>query len=267
MINFKEYYRVIVEGGNIFTVDPTVRIQLAYIKPTVDMLSNIVNIKNLDNCLLGSTGKRESSGDLDIAIDSKKYTKDEITNLLIKWCEDPERNFVPKYYIARAGDSKSWLRASGDQLHFRTPIVGLDGQFVQTDFMFVQDIKWAKFVLANDEASPYNGKHRGVILSTLAKNINCKWSGLKSITNRTSGAVVEGSNPDRVAQILLGDKNAKKGNLKTIPNILSFLYKKYNDVEVVLNILVAARQIILKDGLDIATLLPQQKLKAKVEND
>ena len=50
MINFKEYYRVIVEGGNVFTVDPTVRIQLAYIKPTVDMLSNIVNIKNLDNC-------------------------------------------------------------------------------------------------------------------------------------------------------------------------------------------------------------------------
>ena len=257
MINFKEYYRVIVEGGNVFTVNPTVRIQLANIKPTIDMLSNIVGI-NLNKNLLGSTGKRESSGDLDIAINLQKYTKDEITDLLIKWCE--ERNFVPKDYIARAGKSESWTRASGDQLHFRTPIVGLDGMFVQTDFMFVQDIKWAKFVLANDEANPYNGRHRAVILSNIAKNINCKWSGLNGITNRTSGAIVEGSNPDRVAQILLGDNNAREGNLKTIPNIISFLYKKYNDVEIVLNILADARQTILRDGLDIATLLPHQKL-------
>jgi hypothetical protein len=247
MINFKHYYHVIVEGGNVFKQNPTTRIQLANIKPTVDMLSNIVGI-NLNRNLLGSTGKRESSGDLDIAISNQKYTKDELTAILKNWCQ--ERNLNPKDYIARSGIS----------VHFRTPIIGLDGEFVQTDFMFVPDIKWAKFVLANDETPPYKGMHRAVILSNLAKNINCKWSGLNGITNRETGAIVEGLNPDRVAQILLGDKRAKEGNLKTIPNIISFLYKKYNDVGIVLNILADARQTILKDGLDIATFLPQQKL-------
>jgi hypothetical protein len=254
MINFKHYYHVIVEGGNVFKQNPTTRIQLANIKPTVDMLSNIVGI-NLNRNLLGSTGKRESSGDLDIAISNQKYTKDELTAILKNWCQ--ERNLNPKDYIARSGIS----------VHFRTPIIGLDDEFVQTDFMFVPDIKWAKFVLANDETSPYKGMHRAVILSNLAKNINCKWSGLNGITNRETGAVVEGLNPDRVAQILLGDTRAKEGNLKTIPNIISFLYKKYNDVGIVLNILNDARQTILRDGLDIATFLPQQKINESTTSE
>ena len=247
MIDFKHYYHVIVEGGNVFKQLPTSRIQLANIKPTVDMLSNIVGI-NLNKCLLGSTGKRESSGDLDIAINNQKYTKDELTAVLKNWCE--ERNLNPKDYISRTGIS----------VHFRSPIIGSEEEFVQTDFMFVPDVKFAQFVLANDEAVPYKGMHRAVILSNLAKNINCKWSGVAGITDRSSGAVVEGSNPDRVAQILLGDKSAKARNLKTIPDIISFLYKKYNDTNIVLSILADARQTILRDGLDIATFLPQQKI-------
>lgn len=247
MINFKHYYHVIVEGGNVFKQNPTTRIQLANIKPTVDMLSDIVGI-NLSRNLLGSTGKRESSGDLDIAINNQRYTKDELTAILKNWCE--ERNLNPKDYIARSGIS----------VHFRTPIVGLDDEFVQTDFMFVTDVKFAQFVLANDETPPYKGMHRAVILSNLAKNINCKWSGISGVTDRTTGTVVEGTNPNRVAQILLGDTRAKESNLKTIPNIISFIYKKYNDVGIVLNILADARHTILKDGLDIATFLPQQKL-------
>jgi len=247
MIDFKHYYHVIVEGGNVFKQNPTTRIQLANIKPTVDMLSNIVGI-NLNRCLLGSTGKRESSGDLDIAVNSQKYTKDELTSILSNWCE--ERNLNPKEYIARSGIS----------VHFRTPIVGSNEEFVQTDFMFVHDIKFAQFVLSNDEIPPYKGMHRAIILSNLAKNINCKWSGINGITDRATGAVVEGVNPTRVAQILLGDPNAKENNIKTIPNIMTSLYKRYKDVTIVLSIVADARQTILKEGLDIASFLPQQKL-------
>ena len=247
MIDFKHYYHVIVEGGNVFKQNPTTRIQLANIKPTVDMLSNIVGI-NLNRCLLGSTGKRESSGDLDIAVNSQKYTKDELTSILKDWCE--ERNLNPKDYIARSGIS----------VHFRTPIIGVSEQYVQTDFMFVHDIKFAQFVLANDEIPPYKGMHRAIVLSNLAKNINCKWSGINGITDRATGAVVEDSNPDRVSQILLGDPSARERNLKTIPNIMSSLYKRYKDVNIVLAIVADARQTILKEGIDIASLLPQQKL-------
>jgi len=247
MIDFKHYYHVIVEGGKVFKQLPTSRIQLANIKPTIDMLSNIVGI-NLNRCLLGSTGKRESSGDLDIAINNKKYTKDELTSILKNWCE--ERNLNPKEYISRSGIS----------VHFRAPIIGRDEEFVQTDFMFVPDVKFAQFVLANDEVSPFKGMHRAIMLSNLAKNINCRWSGVTGITDRVTGAVVEGVDPNRVAQILLGDKNAKERNLKTIPNIISFLYKKYNDTNIVLGILADARATILRDNLDIAIFLPQQKL-------
>jgi hypothetical protein len=247
MIDFKHYYHVIVEGGNVFKQNPTTRIQLANIKPTVDMLSNIVGI-NLNRCLLGSTGKRESSGDLDIAINSQKYTKDELTAILKNWCE--ERNLNPKDYIARSGIS----------VHFRTPIRGVNEQYVQTDFMFVHDIKFAQFVLANDEVSPFKGMHRAIVLSNLAKNINCRWSGINGITDRATGAVVERSDPDRVSQILLGDPSARERNLKTIPNIMSSLYKRYKDVNIVLAIVADARWTILKEGIDIASLLPQQKL-------
>lgn len=247
MIDFKHYYHIIVEGGNVFKQSPTSRIQLVNIKPTVDMLSNIVGI-NLNKCLLGSTGKRESSGDLDIAINSQKYTKDELTSILRNWCE--ERNLNPKEYIARSGIS----------VHFRSPIIGRDEEYVQTDFMFVPDVKFAQFVLANDEVSPFKGMHRAIILSNLAKNINCKWSGIAGITDRVTGNVVEGTDPNRVAQILLGDKSAKERNIKTIPNIISFLYKKYNDTNIVLGILADARATILRDNLDIDIFLPQQKL-------
>ena len=247
MINFQHYYQIIVEGGNVFKQNPTTRIQLANIAPTVEMISSLLKI-NLSKNLLGSTGKRESSGDLDIAINNQKYTKDEIVSRLKAWCE--ERMLNPKDYIAKTGIS----------VHFRTPIVGSVEEFVQTDLMFVPDIKFAKFAAANDEALPYNGKHRHLILANLAKNINCKWSGINGILDRTTNATVESTNPDRVAQILLGDNSARERNLKSIPDILNFILKKYGDVSLVLSILNEARQTILKDGLDIATLLPQQKI-------
>lgn len=247
MINFRHYYHVIVEGGNVFKNFPTQRIYLADIAHTIGMLSNIVGI-NLNKNLLGSTGKKESSGDIDIAIDSSRYTKDELANTLRRWCE--ERNLNPKDYIAKTGIS----------VHFRTPIVGKDNEYVQTDFMFVHSIKFAQFVLSNDEIAPFNGKHRQMLLSNLAKNINLKWSGIKGITDRVSGAVIEDQNPDRVAQILLGDTKAKARNIKTIKSILDFLYSKYNSVPVVMSIIEEARNTILREGIDIASFLPQQKL-------
>ena len=256
MLSFTNYYHIIVEGGNVFKSNPTVRIQLANIKPTVDTLSNIVGI-NLNKNLLGSTGKRESSGDLDIAINNSKFTKDKLIAILTNWCA--EYNFDPKQYIARFGIS----------VHFRTQVYDtnnniVDNEFVQTDFMFVGDIKWAKFVLANNEdpaISKYSGKHRGIILSNLAKNINARWGNLNGIINKDTGDIIEAQSPARVAQLLLGNINATENDLATVSNILRFLYKKYNDAKFIIdNILPNARHVILLDGLDIADLLPTQKI-------
>ena len=238
MINFKQYYNILLEGGNVFKQFPTQRINLADIEPTVRFLSGIVGTDLMKN-LLGSTGKRESSGDLDIAINENKISKVRLYDILANWCM--ERNLNPKDYIARSGIS----------VHFRTPIYGRDGEYVQTDFMLVSDINFAKFVLANDEPFPLKGAYRSIVMSNLAKNLNLRWSGLKGITDRQTGTVVEDRNTDRIAQILLGDVNARTKNLFNIENIISFLTKKYKDINIVMSMLDEARQTILREGIDI----------------
>jgi hypothetical protein len=202
MIPFAQYYNLIIEGGNVFKTNPTVRINLENIIPTVDFLSGIIGI-NLRNNLLGSTGKRPSSGDLDIGVPETKMSKDEVYRKLADWCE--ERNLNPKDYIAKTGIS----------VHFRTPIIGRDGEFVQTDFMLVRDLKFAKFVLANNESEPFKGVHRSVVIFNLAKNLNLKYSGMKGLSRRDTGELIDDSNPDRIAQILLGDQRAKEKVIQT----------------------------------------------------
>ena len=238
MINFRQYFSILLEGGNVFKQHLTQRIDLSDIKPTVDFLSNIIGT-NLMNNLLGSTGKRESSGDLDIAINENKISKVELYDILANWCM--ERNLNPKDYIARSGIS----------VHFRTPISNRDGEYVQTDFMLVPDINFAKFVLANDEPFPLKGAYRSIVLSNLAKNLNLRWSGLKGITDRQTGNIIENINTDRIAQILLGDTNARTRNLLNIKSIISFLLKKYKDNNIVMSLLNEARQTIMRDGVDI----------------
>lgn len=238
MINFKHYYNLLIEGGNVFKQNPTQRINLSDIGPTVDFLSNIVGTNLMKN-LLGSTGKRESSGDLDIAIDTNKMSKLQLYDILANWCM--ERNLNPKEYIAKSGIS----------VHFRTPIYNKDGEFVQTDFMFVPDINFAKFALSNDEPFPLKGAYRSIVLSNLAKNLNLRWSGLNGITDRQSGSTIENTDPNRVAQILFGDTAARSRNLFNIKAIITFLLKKYKDINIVMSLLDEARQTIKRDGIDI----------------
>jgi hypothetical protein len=238
MINFKQFFELITEGGNVFKGAPTVRIFLPDIEPTVNFLSSIVGVNLMKN-LLGSTGKKESSGDLDIAINSLRMSKDQLIQKLTKWCE--ERNFKPADYIKKSGIS----------VHFRTPIVNRDSEFVQTDFMFVDDIKFAQFALCNNELPPLKGMHHKVVLSNLAKNLNLRWSGYKGLTDRETQAVIEDKNPTRVAQILLGSERAKERDISSIPAIISFLLKKYKDPQIVSSMLSDAIQTCSKDGVDL----------------
>lgn len=241
MINFKEYYQLIVEGGNVFKNHPTVRILLNDINPTVSFISVILGM-DLSKNLLGSTGKRESSGDLDIAIPVSKMSKEQIVDKLTKWCED--RNLNPKDYIAKSGIS----------VHFRAPIIGRDGEFVQADLMLVDDLRYAKFILANDEQAPFNGADRAVVLSNLAKAVNMSISS-KGLKDRETGQIIEDKNPDRIAKILLGSDRAKERDLTNISTILNFLTNKYKDANIALAAVGDARQTILKGGRDIASLM------------
>lgn len=244
MLTFKQYYNIICEGGNVFKQNPTSRIDLQYIIPTVTFLSKIVG-QDLTKTMLGSTGKRPSSGDLDLGIDETKLSKQELVDKLTKWCE--ERNFTPREYIAKSGIS----------VHFRAPIIGNEEEMVQTDFMFVPDPKFAKFAIANNESMPYKGVHWNIVMSNLAKNIGCKWGGLNGLRTRTKPEeIIENKDPNRVAQLLLGDQKASAKDVYNMSSIFKFLLKKYRDVTAVKSLLNEAYTTILKtDNLNIFELL------------
>ena len=67
---------ILLEGGNIFKdaeKNPlTKRIDRADVDPTIKWLEDILDISLIDN-KLGTTGKKPTSGDLDLAVDESKH--------------------------------------------------------------------------------------------------------------------------------------------------------------------------------------------------
>jgi hypothetical protein len=235
MIKFKDFF-LLKEGGNVFKTHPTSRISLQHIPQTLSFLSSIVGWDVSKN-LLGSTGKKPTSGDIDIAVDQQKISKKNFEQLLIKWCED--RNLNPKDYVAKSGIS----------VHFRTPIANTE-DFVQTDFMFYDDVNFAQFAASNDETPPLKGVHRHMVLSNLAKNLGYKWSVTAGLKSRQTDQVIESHNPDNVARLILNDKSATAKNIINIPAIFEFLKRKYS-VDMIQDMVREAHDTILKEGIDI----------------
>ena len=114
-MRFKEFKSLMMEGGNIFkdaTGTPiTTRISKEAIPETIQWLESITGLPLVNNTL-GSVGKKESSGDLDIAVDETAISKDQLVERLTA--------FVQKM----GKDPKAWIRKSGISVHFLTPIRG-----------------------------------------------------------------------------------------------------------------------------------------------
>ena len=152
---------VLLEGGNVFKDDAgsilTVRINKADVLPTVQWLETITGLELTDN-MLGTTGKKETSGDLDLAIDANAVNKNEFAAKLAD------------YIAKKGGDPKEWIKKSGISVHFKTPIRGDEKNgYVQSDFMFGEP-SWMKFSLQGGrEGSELKGAHRHIILASIAR--------------------------------------------------------------------------------------------------
>ena len=70
---------LLTEGGNIF--DESRRINKDDVLPTVQWLEKITGLKLVDS-MLGTTGQKETSGDLDLGVDEKDITKEELVERL-----------------------------------------------------------------------------------------------------------------------------------------------------------------------------------------
>lgn len=205
----------IFEGGNVFKDADgralTQRINQTDVKPTLAWLEQMLPGLDLLNNTLGSTGIKATSGDLDIAIDSAVLTKEQLVAQLTRWAQSQKLK------------PEEWVKKTGNAVHFRTPIDGRpDRGYVQTDFMFLQNVPWSKFVLgAMPPDSKYKGRERNVLMNSIAKSMGYKLNQNAGIADRATNKVITDS-PDQVAKILL-NKTATMQDLASVESILQAL--------------------------------------------
>lgn len=205
----------IFEGGNVFKDADgralTQRINQTDVKPTLAWLEELVPGLDLQNNTLGSTGIKSTSGDLDIAVDSNQVSKEQMVAQLTRWAQS--HGFKPE----------EWVRKTGTAVHFKTPINGRPDQgFVQTDFMFLQNVPWSKFVLGAMPAdSKYKGRERNVLMNSIAKSMGYKLNQIAGIADRNTNEIIT-DDPDRVAKMLL-NKTATRQDLASVESILQAL--------------------------------------------
>ena len=76
------------EGGNVFKDGDgralTQRINQTDVKSTLAWLEEMLPGLDLQNNTLGSTGIKDTSGDLDIAVDAKQLTKEQLITQLTR---------------------------------------------------------------------------------------------------------------------------------------------------------------------------------------
>lgn len=210
---------VLAEGGNVFKnpdkTPATQRINKADVDGTVKFLEKIVDFdfskkKNKETGLplayLGSTGQAATSGDIDLAIDSKSMSKADLVAKLVSWLE------------LNKLDPAQYLKV-GAEVHFKTAINGNPKNgFVQTDFNVYDTDKfdWSVFYNSQKAGSQYKGRHRAVLLSSIAKALNLKLGG-NGLFDRATNELVT-ADPDKAAAILLGKGHNRQdlGNVETI---------------------------------------------------
>jgi len=201
------------EGGNVFKNQQgeplTQRINLADIQPTVAWLETITDLPLLDN-MLGSTGLKPTSGDLDLAIDSNKVNKEEFFNKLSQMVQQ------------RGEDPRNWVRKSGTAVHLLTPIGGRAGRgFVQTDFMFLPKPEFSKWILRSDPQSEYKGATRNILINSMAKSLGYKLNQTAGIADRVTNELIS-DDPDAIAKMLLSPA-ATREDLASVERILAAL--------------------------------------------
>lgn len=223
------------EGGNVFKdlkgQPLTTRIARNNVVPTVQWLEQLTGLSLVDN-MLGSTGRKETSGDLDLGIDSTKVTKDILVQQLL-----------------RRGIPSTDIKKSGDSVHLKTPILGdAANGYVQTDFMF-GDPEFQKFALNTGESN-FKGVHRALLLASIAKAQGMKWSYKNGLMDRETNEIIS-KNPEEIARKLI---NGTASDLSSVESIIKTI-KTRPDYE---QLVADAKEAFARDNLQLpeSTALP-----------
>lgn len=222
------------EGGNIFKApsgEPlTQRINRDDVPATIKWIETKTNIKFPIESWLGTTGRKSSSGDLDLAVDETKTTKEDLIKVLLA-----------------AGVDAADIKKSGDSVHIKTPIAGNPNNgFVQTDLMF-GDPGWQAFSMSGaPEGSKLTGMSRHVILASIISALHpgLKWSYKHGLVDRVTNTTVPDGKSAKKLSDLTGIPVAK---LNTADEILDAVSKRPNYAQLI----AAARETLAKSDIEL----------------
>lgn len=207
----------LLEGGNVFKDADgrpmTGRINQSDVAQTVAWIETLTGIDFPRERWLGSTGRKPTSGDLDLAVDANKVSKEQLAAQLTQWAQ------------SHGEDPKNWVKKGGE-VHLRVPINGRpENGFVQADFMFFPNLDWGGFYYGGGGTdSAYKGMVRNVLISSLAKVQGLKVGSNGMFSRATNQLVDGGLDADSVAKTLLGSR-ATKENLQSVESIYAALAK------------------------------------------
>ena len=209
-----KYLAKLLEGGNVFKDKQgqplTQRINQADVPDTIKYIENILGIDFPPERWLGSTGRKPTSGDLDLGVDLNEIDKDQLAAAL------------QQIVTSQGLDPREWVVKKGE-VHFRTPIAGdPDKGHVQTDFMFFPNLDWGTFYYGGAEGSAFKGMNRNVLMSSMAKALGFKVGANGMFSRSTEELVPGGMDPTHVARVLLGPAFTKE-NLKNVESIFTAL--------------------------------------------
>jgi hypothetical protein len=219
------------EGGNVFK-DPkggpaTERISRENVVPTVQWVEQLTGL-NLQDNMLGTTGRAATSGDLDLGVDSTKISKDVLVKQLLK-----------------RGIKADDIKKSGDIVHFKTPILGdPNNGFVQTDFMFSENPEFQHFyMMGGAEGSEFKGSHRNILMASLAKAQNMKFSPKHGLLDRATNELIT-KDANEIAVRLLGQGHTPK-DLTSVETIIKAVKDRPDFDQLVAN----AKEDFARDNL------------------
>lgn len=172
------------------------RIYVEEIPKTLKYVSKITSLplKEIQENVLGSTGKVDSSGDIDIAVDLKKYSKESLI----------------EFIKSNVKDDEIIISGGLDIIHLVVPICGNKSNgFVQVDLMMSENIEWTKFYHTHPGTSNYKGLYRNALLRALTAATNKTKYDNNELTERLGYVLVPSKGIQHQHKVRYEGKNGK----------------------------------------------------------